>query len=567
MKNWRLNLLLFFGIVFWLIIAARLFTIQVMGHDKYVVLADSQSALLEKLTPKRGEIFIQDKDGFLSPLAINRDMKNVYAVPRELAGQDDEYRSSMAENLAAILELDKNDILAKLNKKDDPYEPLKSKLDNEAVKKIKDLQFKGIYFTSQSWRWYPQNDLAAQVVGFVGYDGDKRVGCYGLEKYFEQQLVGETGVLTGKKDALGNPVLIDMNNFMPAKDGSKIILTIDQNIQFTAEEKLKEVMDKWQSLNGTIIVMKPKTGAILAMASFPTYNPNEYYNENNADNFLNPAIQKLFEPGSIFKPITMSAGLDSGKITPETTFTDTGSAQIGSHTITNAAYRSYGLSSMSKVLEKSINTGAVFMEQTIGPDIFKKYVQAFGFDHMTGITLNNEIAGNINNLNGDSEINYATASFGQGIAVTPLQMATAISAIANQGKMMRSYLVDKIINSDGKEIKFEPEVMREPITEATAKELTEMLINTVDRGYDKVKIKDYYVAGKTGTAQIPENGGYSTEMIHSFVGYAPARDPAFLIFIKMDRPKGINFASDSLAPIFADMTRFLLNYYEIPPER
>lgn len=567
MKHWRVNLLVFLALVFWAGVSFRLFQIQIINHGSYAALAENQSTLLEKLTPQRGEIFIQDKNGFLSPLAINKDIDGIYLVPRELAGVDNEYKNNIAENLASILSLNAEDILKKLEKNDDPYEPLKSKIDDEAAQKIKDFNFKGVHFNTQSWRWYPQNNLASQVIGFVGYAGDKRAGLYGLEKFYEAGLAGEAGILQGKKNAFGAPVLIDMDNFLPAKNGDKIILTIDQNIQFTVEERLKATLEKWQSPSGTIIVIEPKTGAIRAMASLPDFNPNEYSKEKDVNVFLNPVIQNLYEPGSIFKPVTMSAGLDSNKITPETTFTDTGLVQIGGYNITNAVGRSYGLSSMSKVLEKSINTGVVFVEKTTGHELFKKYVQAFGFDRPTGITLSNEIAGNINNLNGDAEINYATAAFGQGIAVTSLQIASAISAIANQGKMMKPYLVDKVINGDGKETKTEPQVAREPITAETAKKVTEMLVNTVDYGYDKIKMKEYFVAGKTGTAQIPEGGGYSADTIHSFVGYAPAYDPAFLVFIKMDRPKGINFASDSLSPVFADIARFLLNYYEIPPER
>ncbi|MDD5590238.1 MAG: penicillin-binding transpeptidase domain-containing protein, partial [Candidatus Portnoybacteria bacterium] len=285
------------------------------------------------------------------------------------------------------------------------------------------------------------------------------------------------------------------------------------------------------------------------------------------DIFLNPVTQKLFEPGSIFKPITMAAGLDTAKITPETTYVDTGAVQIGGYTIKNAAERNYGLSSMTKVLEKSINTGAVFVERQTGEENFKKYVEAFGFDRPTGIDLAGESSGNISNLKSGREINFATASFGQGIAVTPIQMASAISVIANGGKLMKPYLVDKIVYPDGQEKKTEPIMTRQVVSERTAAKLTAMLVSTVRNGYDKIKLDRYFVAGKTGTAQIPSpDGGYSDEYIHSFVGYAPAYDPKFLIFIKMDKPAGITFASDSLSPVFADMAQYLLNYYEVPPE-
>jgi len=316
------------------------------------------------------------------------------------------------------------------------------------------------------------------------------------------------------------------------------------------------------------VISDPKTGAIKAMASFPNYDPNEYNKVEDINEYLNPVTQNLYEPGSIFKPITMAAGLDTGKISPDTTYVDTGSVQIKGSVISNALNRSYGLSDMSKVLEKSINTGAVFVERTVGNEDFRKYVEAFGFNRPTGIDLTSEIGGNINNLKGNKEIDFATASFGQGIAVTPLELVAAIGAIANGGKLMKPYVVEKMVHSDGQEEKIEPQQTRQVISEQTANKLTAMLVNTVRNGYDKVKIKGYFIAGKTGTAQVPlENeAGYSEETIHTFVGYAPAYNPKFLVLVKMDKPRGIGFASDSLGPVFANIARYLFNYYEIPPD-
>jgi len=346
-------------------------------------------------------------------------------------------------------------------------------------------------------------------------------------------------------------------------------LTIDRNIQFTAEENLKEVVEKWKAEDGTVIIMEPKTGKILALANWPNFDPNNYSEVKNIDIFLNSATQKLFEPGSVFKPITMAAGLDTDKIGPQTTYVDEGIVKIGGYTITNANNRSYGLSSMTKVLEKSINTGAVFVQRLIGPDVFREYVNKFGFSQVTGIDLESEIAGNISNLKeGSPEINFATASFGQGIAVTPIELITALGAIANEGKLMKPYIVEKIIHPDGTETTISPEIRRQVISPQTASKLTSMLVSTVRQGYDKIKIKGYFIAGKTGTAQIPnpDRKGYSDESTHTFVGWAPAFNPKFIILLKIDKPKGIRFASDSLAPTFAKLTQYLLNYYEIPPE-
>jgi len=388
-----------------------------------------------------------------------------------------------------------------------------------------------------------------------------------LEQYYEKQLAGQSGLLKSGKDALGRWLLMSDYALEPAEDGANLYLTLDQNIQYVVEQRMKALVEKWQAAGGCAIVMEPKTGAIRAMASFPNFDPNEYQDTKNADYFMNNCLQKIYEPGSVFKPVVMAAGLDTNKITPETTYTDTGAVQIGSYVIKNAQEKTYGLSSMTKVLERSINTGVIFVQRLIGGETFLKYIEAFGFDELTNIDLASEARGSLANIREDREINYATAAFGQGISVTPLQMASAIAAIANNGQLMRPYVVEKIVDVDGQETITEPQVIRQVMAPQNAAKLTAMLVSTVRNGYDKVKLPGYFVAGKTGTAQIPTANGYSVdETIHSFEGFAPAYNPKFLIFLKLDKPRGINFASESLAPVFTDIAKYLFNYYEIPPE-
>lgn len=558
----------FFVILFLIVgvtgcILARLFYLQILKHDFYTVLAKDQHGFDGQIVPQRGEIFIQEKNDLWHPLVVNRTYQTVFLVPKEVLD-----KKEVAQKLSSLLEVPEEKILEKLQNADDPYEPLESKLDDEVAGKIENLKLAGVYLTGEEWRWYPQDSLACHVLGFVGMQGNQRVGQYGLEDYYETELAGKSGFLESDKDAMGQWLLINDYNFEPAQDGASLYLTLDQNIQYFVQQKLKEVLEKWQATGGCAIVMEPKTGAITAMASSPDFNLNEYNKVDNINIFLNSCTQKTYEPGSVFKPIVMAAGLDTNKISPDTTYVDTGSVQIGGYIIQNAAGRSYGLSTITKVLEKSINTGAIFVQRLIGRDIFKKYVEAFGFDRPLGIDLTGEITGNLHNLQEGREINFATASFGQGISVTSLQMAAAIGAIANGGKLMKPYLVQKIVSADGQEIQTQPQAIRQVISPLTASKLTAMLVSTVRNGYDKIKIKDYFIAGKTGTAQIPDekNGGYSDQTIHSFAGYAPAYNPKFLIFLEMERPQGINFASDSLAPTFADITQYLLNYYDIPPE-
>lgn len=562
--EWRIYLLIVFIFLISGAVVYRLFLIQILEYNFYRALAQDQYQILKKLIPKRGEIFAQDKNLSVTPLAINRVYPAVFLVPREIKEKD-----KTADSLANILGIEKELILEKINKSDDPYEPLMSKLEEKTAEKIKNLNLKGVYLTEENLRWYPQKNMAGHLLGFSGFKNNKPAGQYGLEEYYDENLAGKPGFLKSEQDAFGQWIFINKDySLEAAQDGDQLFLTIDPNIQFIAEQKLKVVLEKWQSKSGSIIVTEPKTGAIKAMASFPNFDPNEYNKIEDINDFLNPITQKLFEPGSIFKPITMAGGLDTGKISAETIYIDTGSVQIGGLFINNAAGRSYGLSNMTKVLEKSINTGAVFAQRKIGNEIFREYIEAFGFNRPTGVDLAGEIGGNINNLKGNREINFATASFGQGIAVTPLEIVAAIGAIANGGKLLKPYLVDRIVHSNGQEEKTQPQMSRQVISEATAAKLTAMLVSTVRQGYDKIRIKGYFIAGKTGTAQVPKEGelGYSDETIHSFVGYAPAYDPKFLIFIKMDKPKGINFASDSLGPVFTDMAKYLFNYYQIPPE-
>ena len=284
---------------------------------------------------------------------------------------------------------------------------------------------------------------------------------------------------------------------------------------------------------------------------------------------MNRGVQEIFEPGSSFKPITMAMGLDLGAITPQTTFKDEGSREAAGYRIKNFSEKIFGTVTMSQVLEKSINTGAMYVQDIVGDDNFLNYIINFGFGQKTGVDLPGEVYGGISNLYKGRKINFLTASFGQGIAVTPLQLINAYSAIANGGKLMRPYAVEKIIKEGGSEEMTQPEIVAIPISEKTAAKLKSMLVSVVDNGFDKARINGYDIAGKTGTAQIPDGkGGYlDNEYIHNFVGFAPAFDARFVILIKIDRPKGITFAADSLSPTFKEITQYLLNYYGIPPTR
>ncbi|MBI5221449.1 MAG: penicillin-binding protein 2 [Candidatus Magasanikbacteria bacterium] len=295
--------------------------------------------------------------------------------------------------------------------------------------------------------------------------------------------------------------------------------------------------------------------------------PDSYNEVEDINYFNNPAIFYPYEPGSVFKPITMAAALDKEKVTPSATYEDTGEVKIGPYKIRNFDKKAHGIKTMTEVLELSLNTGAMFAAEQVGKEDFVKYVKNFGFGQLTGITLDTEVSGNISSLDKKGDIYYLNASFGQGITATPLQLATAFSALANGGKLIKPYIVSEIVKPDGTLVKTWPEVIRQVISPKTSNLISGMLVSVVEKGYDKkAKVPGYYLAGKTGTAQIAAKGGYSGEVIHTFAGYGPVSNPRFVILLRLDKPQGVAFAADTLSPLFRQLANFLINYYQIPPD-
>lgn len=565
----RLIFLISVFFLFALLMIVRLFNIQILQHSFYEALASGQHDIYTELFPKRGEIYMQDtsankKSSKLYPYAINQELTLVYAQPKNV-----EEPEEVAEKIAPILELEKGDILLKLSKKDDPYEPLKHEVEDSVVDEIKELDLKGIGFAKESVRFYPEKNIGAHVLGFVGFKENERCGQYGLEGYFDGKLKGKEGFLKTEKDVSGSLIGIAERNFKSAQDGSDLVLTLDHTIQFMACDLLSKEALRHGAEGGSLIIMNPETGAVLAMCNYPDYNPNDYSEVENINLFNNSAIFNQYEPGSVFKAITMAAALNEKKVNPNTIYNDEGSVKIGPYTIKNSDGESYGLQTMTEVLEKSLNTGAIFAAEQVGREVFRKYLKEFGFGKLTGIELDTEASGDISSLDKNGDIYTATASFGQGITVTPLQMVTAFSTIANGGKLVKPYIVDKIIRYNGEEIKTQPQIVSQVISPRSATLLGGMLVSAVRNGYGKkAGVPGYYIAGKTGTAQVPhpEKKGYSDKTIHSFVGFGPVDNPVFAMIVKLDDPKDVKFAADSAAPLFGQLADFLLKYYQVPPE-
>lgn len=562
--HWRLIFLTIFFFTILAALTARVFSLAIISHRDFVLAAKRQHQLVRVLPSHRGTIFAQDRLGRLQPLAIQKTFFTLVAIPKDI-----EDAGRVSQELSVILKQERPALLAKLQKQGDPYEVLGRKLDEGTAAKIRDLGIAGLQLEEDERRVYPQGPLAASVIGFVNYDEEGEEGAYGIERHYQGYLKGERGFFEGEKDASGYWVALGRRILDPPLDGDSVVLSIDPNIQHRVEEELAALLKKWEGESGAALVLEPKTGRISALASWPSFDPNNYSREKDFSVFRMPVIDSQFELGSVFKPLTMAAGINEGAVTATTTYEDPGSVRISGFIISNFDGRSHGVQTMTQVLEQSLNTGAMFVGQKLGKEGFLQAIQRFGFGRKTEVDFPGEVTGDISNLDKKRDVDYATATFGQGIAITPLQIASAIGAIANHGTLMRPYVVDKIITASGGTIEFKPKEVRQVVSRETAETISKMLVSVVRTGYDnRAGVKGYFVAGKTGTANIAKKDGrgYSEDVIHTFVGYVPAFDPKFLILIQMNRPKGNRFAANTLSGPFHNLAEFILSYYEVPPD-
>ncbi len=542
----------------------RLFILQIVQHEDYSRLASRQYKPEGITGPERGAIFAKDREGNKIPLAFNKTYKTAVISPINIREPE-----KVVEVLSSNLGIDEKIIREKMAKIGDPYEVVARRVDVTSAERVAVLNLAGVFFEEERRRVYPHGTLAAHLLGFASKEEEDEAGRYGLERFYNPDLAGERGIFEGVRDATGFWLALGRRIMHPSRDGSELYLTLDYNIQLKSEEILEGVKKKWGAPSAAILVMEPATGRILALASRPAFDPNKFSEETDYSVFLNPLVEAIYELGSVMKPVVMAGGLEEKLITPQSTYEDPGEIKIGGYTIKNFDGRAYKIQTMTQVLEKSLNTGAVYVSRLLGKDRHLEYIQKFGLGDKTGIDFPGESAGNISNLGARRDIDFATASFGQGIAVTPIQMAMAMGAIANDGKLMKPHVVEKIIDDSGNEIKKDPETVRQVISQEAAEELTKMLVSAVRSGFEnRAGVKGYFVAGKTGTAQIPRSDGpgYSDRVIHTFAGYAPAFDPKFLIYLQLNEPRGNRFAANTLTPAFHDLAEYILNYYEVPPD-
>lgn len=547
-----------------LAIVGRFVHLQVLGREHFVALAEEQHFISQALLAERGEISLRDGES-VYPAAVNREYKSAYAVPKLI-----ENRETTAVALASVLGLDEAKVRSRIADTNDPFEILKKRISPEEEAKLKELDLKGVKFLAETARYYPAGELASKVIGFVGPADPGEVGIYGVEASWNGELSGANGHVEQERDAAGRWISLSEREHIEAKDGDSLVLTLDRVVQHEVEKILREAIEQFGADSASAIVMEPKTGKILALAALPDFNPNEYGQTEDLSRFMNQAISLPYEPGSIMKPVTMAIGLDSGKVTPATEYTDTGAVQEAGYTINNAENKTYGRSTMTRVLEESINTGMIFVERQVGNAVFRDGLQRFGFGTRTGVRLPAEHAGNLKNLdNLKGNLQFYTASFGQGITATPLQIVTAYAAMGNGGVLMQPQIVDRLIRSDGTTVSVEPREVRRVISESASRFIGEMLRSVVVRGHGKrADVKGYLVGGKTGTAQVAKQGekGYEeSQTIGSFAGFAPINDPQFAIVVKFDNPKDVIWAESSAAPTFGKIMEFLLTYKRIQP--
>ncbi len=549
-----------------IIVSLRLYNLQVSASDTYQILADKQHNISQLLQGRRGEIYLEDDtESGLYPAAVNREYPMVYIAPNMVSDPN-----AVVSLLSSVLGKERSEIEQKLVDRSDPFEVIEHRVSEDQKNAIQNSGVKGVFVHPEEYRYYPGGTLASHMIGFVGSDGQKRLGRYGIEASFEGVLGGEAGVISGKRDAGGRRMLHEAGSFEAPSDGSDVVLSIHHTIQYEAERILKEAIDENEADSGSMVVMDPNTGKVLALASYPDFDPNEYSKVEDLSLFINTPIQSSYECGSVFKPFTIAMGIDQGKITPESTYVDTGAVHSGSYTIKNSDEKAYGLQTMTRVLDESLNTGTVYVEKLLGNKMFAEYVRRFGFGESTGSGFIGEALGNIKNLDYlNREINFFTASFGQGISLTPLQLARAYSALANGGRLMKPQFVDRIIHPDGSVEVVQPEEDRRVIQESTSKQIGEMLYSVVENGHGKkAKIPGYRVGGKTGTAQVAKKDekGYAEGItIGSFAGYAPIGDPKFVVVVKIDNPKKVIWAETVAGPVFGKMMTFLLEHAKIPP--
>ena len=556
--KWRYPFVFTILVLLFVLIIGRLYYWQIVKAEMLSELAKSQYKGFIKVIPKRGEI--KTSDSF--PIVTNKVSYLLYVNPAEVKNKD-----QTIQLLSSLLDLTKASISAQLLP-DKFWVPIKSGIDAKKKEEIVGMQIPGVGFEEHFTRFYPEASVAAHLVGFVGKnEAGEDKGYVGIEGFYDRLLRGKEGYSIELKDALGRPIISERTSMTGGSDGDSLFLGLDRSIQFLIEQRLKDGVERYGALGGMIGIMNPQTGDIIAMASSPTFAPQKYW-EYDESLYKNPFITNTYEPGSTLKPIIMAGALDAGLITPQTKCNIcVGPVTVSGYDLHTWDDKYYKDTNMIEVIQHSDNIGMVFVAQKLGVDRMISYLTKFGIGEVTGIDLQGETAASLKPRSAWYAVDLATTGFGQGISVTPIELLSAFSTFANNGKLMQPRVVTAFENSNGEVFKMPIKVKGMPISEKTAKVMTEILVNAVEKGEAKwAKLKGYRVAGKTGTASIPVKGHYDpNSTIASFIGFAPVDNPKFVMLVILEKPTTSIYAADTAAPMFFDIARDLLSYYGIPP--
>jgi cell division protein FtsI/penicillin-binding protein 2 len=559
-QNSRLHLLSAAFIGIGLVLSARLSIVQVVEHDRYRELARDEHFQVQSVPPRRGTLL--DANG--NALAITVMYDTLSLVGSEITAPD-----ATAARLAALLELRPEDIRAQIDPTSSRPVTIKGKLPSATSSQIRDLireqRLDGLYLQPEPVRQYPEGSIAPQVLGFIGRDGE---GLAGLEYSYDDELSGTPGQIQSERDSSGKEIALGQRVLVRPQDGAELTLTIDRVVQRIAERSLAEAVVSNKASGGLILVMEPATGAILGMASWPIFSltDDSLYRPDQESLYKTVQVTNQYEPGSVMKIVTMAAGLEEHLVTPTTTINDTGIVEIGGAVLKNWDLRGNGVITMTEVLIHSSNIGAQHVSGLLGPDRFYRYIDAFGFGKLTGVRLPGEVPGMVRTPadQGWSRVDLATNAFGQGIAVTPLQMLSAISTIANKGVLMKPQIV-KASRVDGQLTPQEPEPVRRVVSEQTALTLTDMMVSVLEQpALQANRMPGYRFAGKTGTADFPTNLGYTSGKTYaSIVSFGPLPTPRYSVLIRLDAPEGI-YGGAVAAPVLKRVNQELLAYYRLP---
>lgn len=561
----RFILLYVFVSVCGLLVIGRLFDLQIVKSAEYRERANRQFVTPKNSLFNRGSIYFLNKEDQRSLAASMQLTYKVAINPKNIVDPEDTYNK-----LSSIISIEKQDFDQKVSKKNDPYEEIAFRLSEDVAKEIDSLGIPGVSIYKEKWRFYPSGDSASQVIGFVGFKGDKLIGRYGIERQYEDMLSRSNegayvNFFAEVFSTIGKTISKDND------DEGDIVLTIDSNVQKFAEEQLESVYEKYSPQMAGVIVMDPQTGDIVAMASTPRFNPNDFKDVDSLGLFQNPLVERVYEYGSVIKPLVMAAAIDEGVITPDTEYVDKGTVVVSDKTIKNFDGKARGKATMQTVLDQSLNTGMVFVEQRMGGQSFRTKMLNYELDKKTNIDLPGEVAGLTSNLKGNNAVGLATASFGQGIAFSSIAAVKAFSSIANGGYLVTPHITKGYVSKMGSLEYFDRETPKQILKPETSKTVTDMMVHVFENyGEGRYKMEHYSIAAKTGTAQIVKEGGGGYEQgryTHSFFAFFPASKPQYLVFYTLRDPKGVQYASQSLISYFNDLVRYLIHYYQIPPDR